>query len=72
MKEKRPLPESLRCTEALHGGQAERSATTSRQWLEKWHDEHSPLGRVRVVCWPAAEDGDHGAVALHDFEPFDN
>lgn len=47
----------------------ERSATTSRQWLQQFHDEHSPLGRVRVVCWPAPDDV---KTALHDFEPFDN
>lgn len=45
-------------------------ATTSRQWLQQWHDDNSPLGRVRVVSWPVYRDG--VATALYDFEPFNN
>lgn len=59
-----------RPTDGMGARPIERSATTSGEWLRQFHDDHSPLGRVRVVCWPV-EDGD-GAVALHDFEPFDN
>jgi hypothetical protein len=40
--------------------------TTGQQWLDRFHDENSPLGRVSR---PEPED-DSGGV-LHDFDPFD-
>lgn len=48
----------------------ERSATTSGQWLRDFHDDHSPLGRVRIVAWTPGEEQDGITTALHDFDPF--
>lgn len=43
--------------------------TTSAESLQRFHDEHSPLGRVRRICKPVDEDEEPGGV-LHDWDPF--
>jgi hypothetical protein len=43
--------------------------TTAREALERFHDEHSPLGKVRRVAWPAEDDAEAGCV-VHDYDPF--
>jgi hypothetical protein len=43
--------------------------TTSAEFLQRFHDEHSPLGRVRRIARPVDEDEDVGGV-LHDFDPY--
>ena len=43
--------------------------TTAQQALNRFHDEQSPLGRVRRVCRPVEEDDKTWGV-LHDGDPF--
>lgn len=45
-----------------------RKTTTGRQWLERQHEEMSPLGKVRRIFEPVEPDGD--GRALCDFDPY--
>jgi DNA-binding CsgD family transcriptional regulator len=40
--------------------------TTAQEALDRFHDEHSPLGRVRRVCWPVEPD----QSTTLDWDPF--
>lgn len=42
--------------------------TSAQQWLDRNHDECSPLGRVRRIAWPAAWDVSR---ADSDDDPFE-
>lgn len=42
--------------------------TTGQQELDRFHDEHSALGRVRRVCRPVDDDDEPGVI--FDFDPF--
>ena len=44
--------------------------TTAQQALDRFHDEHSPIGRVRRVCRPVEDDPEAGGL-LHEFDPFE-
>jgi hypothetical protein len=43
------------------------TTTTAQQALDRFHDEHNPLGRVRRIAWPADEDNHQ---ALTEWDPF--
>jgi hypothetical protein len=45
--------------------------TTAQQALDRFHDEHSPLGRVRRVCWPVDDSDDGVGRATIDKDPYD-
>ena len=44
--------------------------TSAQQALDRIHDEQSPLGCVRRVCWPVRESDAEGSDVLTDWDPF--
>jgi hypothetical protein len=62
----RPAEEPESVTEAPATIATDRT-TSAQRALNRFHDEHAPLGAVRRVSWPA--DDDDGGT-LHDFDPW--
>lgn len=56
--------------EVVWNGQRASTPGAAQRALDRFHDEHSPLGKVRRVAWPVEEDDEAGGV-LFDFWPFD-
>jgi hypothetical protein len=44
--------------------------TSAQQAIDRFHDEHSSLGRVRRICWPVDDDDGVGRVTI-DKDPYD-
>ena len=49
---------------------ADERTTSPQEWLDRYHDEHSLLGRVRRVGRSVGDDDDDVSHALRDGDPF--
>jgi len=49
---------------------ADERTTSPQEWLDRYHDEHSLLGRVRRVAWAVGDDDDDVSHVLRDGDPF--
>jgi hypothetical protein len=65
----KPAPEPPPVATAAPAPVVAERTTTAQQALNRLHDEHSPLGRVRVVSRPADEDEEMRGV-IHDADPW--